>query len=340
MVSLMTRMSHRAQTTVAQWARRFARSSGRYSFRIALVVFFGGFILFNTRSAENKTKLAADRMAIPQSSYASPAIAEKPRVYAWLSPRNIAKTAPLCERIEPPTGYERLRTAHGSFGDWLRHLPTWPADTPVTTAKRKVVLKPDDKTLAAVIALQPGSARVLDASNMLIRLRAEYLWAGGVLDNVQFHFTSGHVSKWSDWAAGKRPAVKGRKVDFHDERPPDASRDSFCSYLETIFQFSSPYSILDDTRPVEDGSISPGDIFLNPALRKGYALIVLDVAHETGNASAPAVRILLGTGGTPPQTLHVLRAADGSPWFAVSQSHGVTVPGRGVLQFKHLRRWK
>jgi hypothetical protein len=308
MVTPMNHLAERLQTVTSRLARRWMQTFPRFSFRIILVVLFAAFVLFNTRQSETRIKLAADRLTVPQSSYAAPPALVKPRVYAWLSSRSMAKTAPLAERIEPPPGFERLPVPAGSFADWLRHLPTWPAGTPVTTAKRKTVIQPDDPSLAAVVALQPGSARVLNASNMLIRLRGEYLWAAGALDDAAFHFTSGHAAQWDVWAQGQRPVVQGRKVEFRPERPADAGRESFCSYLETVFQFSSPYSILNDTRPVEDGTISPGDIFLNPSPKKGYAVLVLDVARaleaaddqaSDGSSSGGAVRVMLGAGGNP-----------------------------------------
>jgi hypothetical protein len=299
------------------------------------VVFFGCVILFTTRPP--KASVALQSAINPQPTPA-PSI-EKQLIYPWLSQRNMVKTTPLCERIAPPEGFERMSVASGSFAAWLRHLPTQPPDTPVTTSRRQVIIKPDDPRLAAVIALQPGSARILDANNMLLRLRAEYIWSTGQTAGMTFHFTSGHASTWDAWAAGARPIVQGRKVNFKQQAEPDNSRQSFCSYLETTFQYSSGYSILDDSRPADDLSVAAGDIFLNPS-KRGYALMVLDVVHRVAAKDHDEVRVLLGRGGSPAQTFHVIRGSDGSPWFPITQSEGIRISAKELLRLKDLRHWR
>jgi len=232
-------------------------------------------------------------------------------------------------------GFSRVEASPDGFGDWLRHLPVAKDGTPVTTARLKLVLAADHPNVAAVIALQPHSERLLSSSNMLIRLRAEYAWTAGRTRGLAFHYTSGHRSSWRAWSDGMRPRVDGRGVVFRRMGMEDASRSSFCGYLETLFRYASSYSLLDDTRQAEDRAIGAGDVLLRPG-RPGHALMVLDVVTNTSGE----VRVLLGQGGTPAQTFHVLRTDGGCSWFSLTQDGTIDLGKHGVFRMKHLRHWR
>lgn len=256
--------------------------------------------------------------------------------YAWLSRRQRDKYQPLVGRIAPPDGCTRVKLASRGFANWLRHLPVAPADTPVTSGKRKIIMKPDDPRLAAVIMLQPTNDRLLAGANMLVRLRAEYAWSAEKLDALAFHYTSGHAATWESWSKGERPRVKGRDVTFEKAFDEDKTRESFCSYLETIFQYASGHSVSLDTTPISDGSIAPGDIFLRNSRKGAYSLIILDAC----NGPNGELSILLADAGMPAQTLYVPRGSDGSPWLAVSQNHDIHLSDGRALRLADLRRWK
>lgn len=292
-------------------------------------------VLASARQLSSPTSLHGVRTTSDGSARRAIPVARSAANYAWLSKREAAKYAPLVDRIAPPDDFTRIPAPAGSFAAWLRHLPVLPADTPVTTGKRKVVLSSGDPHLAAVIALQPRTEKALAGPNMLVRLRAEYCWATKQMNGVGFHFTSGHLSRWDQWAEGQRPTVSGKTVAFKPAAERDDSRDSFCSYLETIFQYSSVYSVFDDTRPVEDGSIAPGDVFLRPG-KNSCSLLVIDVVTN----DAHDVRVLLGDAGTPAQTFHVVNSTDGSPWFPIVRSEDLTLDQNRTLRMKDLRRWR
>jgi hypothetical protein len=265
----------------------------------------------------------------------APDAGDRSRQYTWLSRRARAAYMPLCDRIPSPAGFRRVEVAAGSFADWLRHLPAAATDRAVTNFRKKVVRSAGDARVAAVIELQPGAGNLLTAPAMLTRLRAEHAWATGKLPGLRFHFTSGHASAWGDWAAGRRPRVQGRAVQFEASAPADSSRESFCSYLETLFRYTTVYSLLDDTGPVGDGSIAAGDVFIVTG-RRPRACMVLDVAAaETGET-----RILLGEGGQPAQTFHVITGPDGKPWLPAARDGSIALYGGETLRRKDLRRWR
>jgi hypothetical protein len=262
-------------------------------------------------------------------------IADRPAQYAWVTLKDRKKYEPLAARIPPPADFTRVDAAAGTFADWLRFLPVLPEGTPVTGPKNAVIIPGNHPSIAAVVALQPHTAKTLSAPNILVRLRAEYLWTMGKTDDAAFHFTSGYLSTWQDWAAGLRPTVKGRNVAVAKTATPDSSRTNFTGYLESIFQYGTVYSLLQDTAKAVDPTIEAGCVFVRPG-KPGHAVMILDVATNPQGQ----MRVLLGEGGTPVQTFHVIRGSNGSPWFPLSRAEPIDLgPGKGVCPLKDLRHW-
>jgi len=272
--------------------------------------------------------------------------ADRDTRYGWLSRKERARYQPLADRLPPPAGFMRVAVAAGSFGDWLRHLPCAPPDTPVRDGHGKPLRPADDTALAAVIELRPGGPRLLGACNMLIRLRGEYLWSAGRLDGLVLHFTSGAEYPWKRFAAGERPGVRGREVTWKLNEDPAATRAVFTAYLEMLFAYSSSISLEHDTLPAGDAPILPGDLFVISG-RPGHAVQVLDVAEgPAGAADAPrATAILIGEGHTPPQSFHVLKGSDGSAWFIVQPPRPdrpgapIALPTWPLVEWRSRRTW-
>lgn len=320
----------------AEWALHWAQSIWRHSFRVLTILLVTTVIFTAVRQVPSPgSKGGQTPQALEAYLQDAPPPIDWPRQYAWLSKRARASYQPLINRTAPPDGFTRATVPNSSFADWLRHLPVATEDRAVTNSKRQNVIPAGDARIAAVIDLQPGAGNLLLAPAMMVRLRAEYLWATKNLDTLAFHYTSGHEAKWTDWTAGQRPTVKGKLVTFQMERPQDDSRDSFCSYLETLFRYTTVYSLFHDTEKAADNTIAAGDMFVITG-RAAHAVMVLDVAMNP----AGRVKVLLGQGGNPAQTFHILRADDGCPWFSVSKSSGVLLHGREALRLKDMRHWK
>jgi len=301
--------------------------------RIVAVVLFLGLVLMTSRQVRRPETGPGDAHP-PQEAPARVEI-DRPAQYAWLSAKERKSYQPLADRIPAPTGFTRVPAPIGGFSDWLRFLPVLPEGTPVRNAKKEIAVPADHPSLAAVVALQPQAAKTLNTSNILVRLRAEYLWSTGKTDQAAFHFASGHLSSWREWAEGYRATVKGREVSLSKGAPPDSSRTSYCGYIEGVFKYGNYDSLYHDTETAGDSAVEGGDIFLRRG-RAGHAVMVLDVA--TGPRGQVAV--LLGQGGTPPQTFHVLRGKDGSPWFMLSRTAPIDVGSKGTFQLTDLRHWK
>lgn len=331
--ALSTAMTFRAGRYVSRLAHR--KLMWRGVLRAVAGVLLLAVILSTARQTNTPAPLyseivrEADTDAVPRRTV------DWPGQFAWLSKDERKKYAPLEDRLREPPGFTRVKAAPGSFAEWLRRLPVLPEGSAVKSAKGQVIRPADDPRLAAVIALQPRGEKLLDGINIILRLRAEYLWAAEKTDRAAFHFTSGHLATWPDWAEGIRPTVKGRNVEFNKTAPTDATRSNYCCYLETVFRYATVYSLWKDTRPADDLSIEAGDVFVRVG-RPGHVVMVLDVATDAEGR----VRVLLGQGGKPVQTFHVLRHDAESAWFPVTQSASIDLGEKAaVFRLKDLRHW-
>jgi hypothetical protein len=304
------------------------------SYRKVGVALFASLVLTSASQVLSPAALQQEGDSPMGASSPAPTALERAAAYAWLTGKQRKQYAPLSDRIDCPEGFTRVEAAPGSFAAWLRRLPIAPCGTPVTTSRSKIVAAGDAPNLAAVVELQPHTARLLSSTNMMLRLRAEYAWSAGELDTLGFHFACGHLSRWKDWTQGIRPLADGRSVRFAETGVKGDGRSNFCVYLETLFRFASGESLLDDTTGVQDATVAAGDIFLRTG-RGDHAVMVLDIATN----SHGEIRVLLGQGGRPAQTFHVLRDAGGSAWFAIGPSKLIGLGQCGTFAMDQLRRW-
>jgi len=259
---------------------------------------------------------------------------ERCRDYPWVEPTDSFDT--LAERFPPPQGFRRVAVGPGEFGPWLRHLPMKPRGTPVHSYAREVVVDSSEPHLAGVVDLDLIGGDVQQCADVIIRLRAEYLWSTGNVEKISFRFTSGDLCRWTDWASGTRPVVEGNRVSWTKSARADTSRGSFLRYLEQVFYYAGTISLSYDSVPVQADSIAIGDFFLDSG-SPGHAVIVLDLAVDADGAK----RMLLGQSYMPAQDLHVLRARVGDPWFDVDLSReGLDTPAWRTLPWSSLRRFR
>ncbi|MBK8013094.1 MAG: DUF4846 domain-containing protein [Deltaproteobacteria bacterium] len=233
--------------------------------------------------------------------------AEAP-AYAW-SPAPHAQ--PLDQHIPPPDGFVRVNLTAGTFGAWLRQLPTKPPASLVHLFDGR--LKANQAVHAAVLDIDVGNRDLQQCADAAIRLRAEYLWSSGKKEAICFHFTSGHLVAWQDWATGLRPLVDGRHVVFKTRAAADAGYANFRRYLDALFMYAGTRSLKKELKPVPvQDPISPGDVFIQ-AGSPGHAVIVLDAAFHPRTQQRV---VLLGQSFMPAQEIHVLKVlGPTSPWL-------------------------
>jgi len=254
--------------------------------------------------------------------------------YAWLDEARLAKMKPLRERLPTDTGWRRLSLPAGSFGDWLRHMPMQAADAVVRDFRKRPVDDTAQQRSAGCIALQPNTNQLGPAA-MMVRLRAEYLWAMQSGGAASFHFDSGQRLDWLDWSRGTRASFETGELRFVQMGQEDTSRSSYCAYLESLFQHTGVQSLLDDTRPVTDGTISVGDILIRPERGNEHAAMIVDLAIDTNGQIA----VMLAQGSSPATTLHVCTDELGSPWHVVYRDGSFDLGANGRMRLSSLRRW-
>lgn len=230
----------------------------------------------------------------------APSHAEPGAVYPWLDRPAVDGT--IADRFVPPAGYRRVTAPPGSFAQWLRHLPLKPAGTTVLLHDRRP--KPLQSVHAAVVDIDTGRRDLQQCADVIMRLRAEYLFARNAFDGIHFNFTSGDRADFTRWTAGWRPRVRGNKVSWHQNGAQGAHHGALRAYLKVVFTYAGTYSLRKEMRSVRDpADMRIGDAFIEGGF-PGHAVLVVDMAQD---AVSGRKVFMLAQGYTPAQDLHVLK---------------------------------
>ncbi|MEM9684496.1 MAG: DUF4846 domain-containing protein [Pseudomonadota bacterium] len=226
--------------------------------------------------------------------------------YPW-APSAAADT--IADRFTPPPGFRRTAAHPGSYAEWLRGLPLKPAGVPVRLHTGR--LKANQSVHAAVIDIDVGRRDLQQCADAIIRLRAEYLYSRRHFSEIAFRFTSGDDARFSRWAQGWRPKVRGNRVTWVKRSATGMGRASFASYLRTVFIYAGTISVRRDLQPIAIRNVNVGDVFVE-AGSPGHAVLVVDLAVDGAGRKV----MLLAQSYMPAQNFHVLRNLNSSRWGA------------------------
>lgn len=241
----------------------------------------------------------------------------------------------IVERFTPPAGYRRVASRPGSFAEWLRRLPLKAAGTPVRLHTGR--LKANQSIHAAVVDIDVGRRDLQQCADAIIRLRAEYLYSRGEFSEIAFRFTSGDEARFSRWAEGWRPRIRGNRVTWVRRTATGTNRRSFATYLQTVFIYAGTISVRRDLRPVAIRNLRIGDVFVE-AGSPGHAVIVVDLAVDDRGRRV----MLLAQSYMPAQSLHILRKRRPGTlgaWFRVPD-RGTVVTPEWTFRTTDLRRFR
>ena len=248
--------------------------------------------------------------------------------YPWLS----AASTTTVQTIPPPAGFTRLPANEHSFGRWLRGLPIRSGPVHLYDGR----LKSNQSAHHAVVIIDVGTKDLQQCADAVIRLRAEYLFAEGLGDQIAFHFTSGDLAEWAKWRDGWRPRVRGSKVAWATTAAKNATYACFRGYLDTVFTYAGSASLARELKAADDPqAIKPGDVFIKGG-SPGHAVIVVDVA-----ATAAGERVfLLAQSYMPAQEIHILRnpGSAASPWYPAAATGELRTP-EWTFRYEDLRRF-
>jgi Domain of unknown function (4846) len=288
-------------------------------FLIALFLFaiFGGTLLFFPESLSGSQSLQSH-----DSGKTEIVIPENLPSYAWTDRYDIHNA--LMNRIATPAGFERIKVEAGSFSEWLRFLPLKPG-------KSKVMLydgrrKWGQGNHVAVIDIDVGDKNLQQCADAVIRLRAEYLYQSGNNEGIGFHYTSGDLIRFADWAKGIRPKVSGNKVTMVNTGRTGEDYQNFKAYLQNLFMYAGTISLANEMKKSMDVStIIPGDVFVQSG-SPGHAMIVVDVAV---NPETNERVFLLAQSYMPAQSIHIVVNPGDlglSPWYSIEFGKRLNTP--------------
>jgi hypothetical protein len=247
--------------------------------------------------------------------------AQESPTYPWLQSQ-AEPTQALSARIPPPSGYERIEVASGSFGEWLRQLPLLPGRPDVMLHDGGRKYRQD--VHEAVVDIDVGKRDLQQCADAVMRLRAEYLFSAGRFDEIHFDFTSGDEARYDRYRDGWRVSVSGNSVSWNQTAARDTSHATFRRYMDLVFTYAGTASLEKELQSVSSpAKVQPGDVFIQGGF-PGHAVIVLDVARsETGRTV-----FLLAQSYMPAQQIHVLRNPNSElgPWYPVDFGQTLVTP--------------
>lgn len=228
---------------------------------------------------------------------------------------------PLSVRLAPPDGYARTEVEADSFGAWLRRLPVKPGRPAVHLFDGRK--KANQAAHYLVLDVDVGKKDLQQCADAVMRLFAEWQREQKLDARICFRFTSGDALRWSKWAAGYRPRVRGSKVTITKRARTDRSYRAFRTYLDAVFTFAGTHSLSRDLPKVPASEpIEPGDVFIQGGF-PGHAVLVVDVVQNGEGAR----RFALVQSFMPAQQIHVLRNRRGEgPWYRREEDGKLKTP--------------
>lgn len=266
-----------------------------------------------TTTVDSGSDGAAPRRSPPPPAAPRPPTEDELTRYPWLSAE--ARVRPLEAVFAPPSGFERVDAAPGSFGEFLRGLPLRPDGSDVHTYRGALLRAADHPGVAAVAELDVSPTDVQQCADSVIRLHAEWKWSRGEQSGVGYHFLSGDYAAWTKYASGARAVANGKGIRWAQSAKASSDHATYRKYLDMVFNYASTISLhRSSSTAVEREDLAPGDFFILPG-GPGHAILILDVAKD---ASGKRVA-LLGQGFMPAQDFHVLRPLQGpkGAWFSL-----------------------
>jgi hypothetical protein len=241
--------------------------------------------------------------------------------YPWVAAYETE--ACLYKQVAVPNGFTRIAAPQNSFTYWLRRLPLAAKGTPVRLHDGQKKLYQEGAY--RVLDIDVGRRNLQQCADAVMRLRAEYLYSQKAYEKIKFNYTNGTTVRYKDWAQGKRPVLKGRKVVFsHPNGKTDYSYRTFKKYLTNIFIYAGTASLEKELKPKTVQQIEAGNVFIRGGY-PGHAVLVVDVAQ---NSLGERI-FMLAQSYMPAQSIHILVNPNlkyNSPWYKVSDLKRLETP--------------
>jgi len=291
-----------------------------------------------TSSGEINTKKAV-KPAVPLEN--APLLIDSTRLsqyqYPWQKEASTWSNC-LAGRIAPPSGYERISLPTNSFGDWLRHLPLAPINSPVKYHDGQ--LKNQQHLHQAVISIDVGKRDLQQCADAVMRMRAEYLYSQTNYDAIGFKFTNGDPAPFQQWKSGKRISIQNNRLVWVTDGSCNSSHASFRKYMDQIFTYAGTASLSKELTAVKLPDMQVGDVFIKGGF-PGHAVLVVDMAvhPETGKKL-----FMVAQSYMPAQSIHVLKnfnQPELGSWYSIEDclSNGEVSTPQWLFELDQLKRF-
>ena len=271
-------------------------------------------ILSAACSSEEKLTAPAGTSALPVLESGGPPQSEASSQH--IRPEGLTVEA----RFIPPEGFKRVLVEANSFSAYLRGLPLKPAGTKVRYFDGRE--KDPGGVYDAVVDLSLGQQDLQQCADAVIRLRAEYLYAQRMYDQIRFNFLR-----------------DGRPRAYLDFVGADRSYAAFLRYLDHIFAWANTASLAAELIPVGDvRQMEAGHVFIRPGRPYGHAVIVVDLAVRPSSGQKV---FLLAQSYMPAQDIQILKNPNDpalSPWYKTDFEGPLFTP-EWVFERKDLKRF-
>lgn len=203
-------------------------------------------------------------------------------------------------RIQPPEGFQWIKSPEDSFGASLENFPVKSDETKILNYDGSPVAV--QNLHAAILDIDTGTEDLQQCADAIIRLRAEFLKNTGRENDIKFHYTSGHLLKWSDFKNGHRLIVSGETVSPAIISAVNGEANRFSNYLRNIFLYAGTISMTKETIPIrENKDLQAGDILIK-AGSPGHVVFISGVSENSKGEKL----YLLGQGFTPAQSIYII----------------------------------
>jgi hypothetical protein len=244
-------------------------------------------------------------------------------------------TEAIQSRFTPPPGYVRVPVRPGSYAEWLRLLPLLPENSPVKDYRGRIRKTAEDTSIAAVVNLDISGHQLEQCMDIIIRLRAEFLYETKQGDKIVYLMPDRSKLKWSNWRQGLRPYQEGWSFPLRKTTAPDNSREALQDYLNCIFNYSDTQTYYFGLDSVNRAEVQIGDFIVKKG-KKGHAVVIVDLARNQRGEWVG----LIAQGDTPACQLHILNYRKNNPWVPLKFEENVLpLPIRKKMTWDGLRRF-
>jgi len=225
---------------------------------------------------------------------------------------------PTVGDIPTPPGFHRIPATPHEFAGFLRRLPLKKDRTVYLYNGRP---KQNQDAQFAVLDVPVGHEDLQQCADAVMRLRAEFLYAAGNFEAIDFYTEQGVRLNFREWAGHHH----------------GSGRASFDSYLTKVFTYCSTRTLEKALTPEPFSRLAGGDVLIHGG-SPGHAMLVIDVAED-----AQGHRIyLLAQGYMPAQDIHIVKNPTEpalNPWYRADQTGPILETPEYTFTTNQLRTW-